>query len=210
MTPRRPSIASLCAMITASVLVACFAPLAVAALPTAVFPPLTFPGPYPVACSNVVQDFSRLRPGEDVQAYWEGVSRDDGSPRYITDLLSDPADTLITSVKAPADSDVYGSVAGQTLPFVVIVCYPTASNNTRPDYPMPNGKSVPHMQQGSEPPLFPDATTKFPVLLFSHGYRGRPTSNDYIDAIALIASFGYVVASPFHGDGRFGRLQLES
>ncbi len=48
------------------------------------------------------------------------------------------------------------------------------------------------------------------MLVFSHGYLGSPTSNDYIDAIALMASFGYVVAAPFHADGRFGNLQLDS
>ena len=48
------------------------------------------------------------------------------------------------------------------------------------------------------------------MLLFSHGYLGSPTSNDYIDAVALLASYGYVVAAPFHGDGRFGSLQLDS
>ena len=197
------------AALTLVALMSCCA-LPAVAQPATVFPPLTFPGPYKVACSNVAQDFTRLAPGEDVQAYWEGVARADGSPRYITDLLSDPANTLTASVSAPADSDVYGSFAGKTLPYVVIVCYPTASDNTRPDYPMPNGKSVPHMQRGTEAPLWPDAGTRFPVLVFSHGYLGSPTSNDYIDAIALIASFGYVVASPFHGDGRFGNLQLES
>jgi len=209
MKTERPSIGKCCAVLIGSALTACVA-LPAAAQPTSVFPPLTFPGPYPVACSNVVQDFTRLRPGEDVQAYWEGVARDDGSPRYITDLLADPANTLAASVTAPDDSEVYGSFAGQTLPYVVIVCYPTASDNTRPDYALANGKSVPHMQQGSDAPWWPDPTTRFPVLVFSHGYLGSPTSNDYIDAIALMASFGYVVAAPFHGDGRFGNLQLDS
>ena len=74
--------------------------LSAAAQPTTVFPPLAFPGPYPVACSNVTQDFTRLAPGEDVQAYWEGVARADGSPRYITDLLADARDTLIATVQA--------------------------------------------------------------------------------------------------------------
>jgi len=184
--------------------------LSAAAQPTTVVPPLAFPGPYPVACSNVTQDFTRLAQGEDVQAYWEGVARADGSSRYVTDLLADAPDTLIATVRAPSDSDVYGSFAGKDVPYVIIVCYPTAADNARPDYPLPNGKSVPHMQRGAEGPLFPDATTRFPVLLFSHGYLGSPTSNDYIDALALLASFGYVVAAPFHGDGRFGTLQLEN
>ena len=46
-----------------------------ASAPTAVVPPLPLPGPYAVACSNIVQDFSRLGAGEDVQGYWEGVRR---------------------------------------------------------------------------------------------------------------------------------------
>ena len=58
-------------------------------------PPLPLPGPYAVACSNVAQDFGRLAPGEDVELYWEGVRRADGTPRNATDLLTDPANTLV-------------------------------------------------------------------------------------------------------------------
>ncbi len=179
--------------------------------PSLVFPPLPLPGPYPVACSNVTQDFTRLAPGEDVQTYWEGVPRADGSQRYVTDLLSDAANTLAVLVNAPNDGDVYGSFAGRAVPYVVLVCYPTAADNPRPDYALPTGRSVPHMQRGSDPPLFPDATTHFPLLAFSHGYMGSPISNDYVMAIAVLASFGYVVAAPFHGDPRIApNLVLEN
>lgn len=170
--------------------------------PSLVLPPLALPGPYPVACSNVTQDFGRLAPGEDVQTYWEGVPRADGSPRYVTDLLSDAANTLSVVVNAPNDDEVYGSFAGRAVPYVVLVCYPTAGDNPRPDYTLPTGRSVPHMQRGSDPPLWPDPTTRFPLLAFSHGYMGSPISNDYVTAIAVLASFGYVVAAPFHGDPR--------
>jgi len=170
--------------------------------PSLVFPPLPLPGPYPVACSNVAQDFGRLASGEDVQTYWEGVPRANGSSRYITDLLADPANTLSVVVNAPNDGDVYGSFAGRAVPYVVLVCYPTAAGNPRPDYALPTGRAVPHMQRGAEAPLWPDATTRFPLLAFSHGYMGSPISNDYINAIAVLASFGYVVAAPFHGDPR--------
>src|SRR6516165_3126378 len=80
----------------------------VSAQPTVVEPPIG-PGPYTVACSNVAQDFGRLLPGEDVQNYWEGDPRADGMPRYITDLLSDPANTLSVVVNAPNNGDIYGS-----------------------------------------------------------------------------------------------------
>ena len=60
-------------------------------------PALPLPSSHAVTCSNVVQDFTRRPPGEDdVQALWEGVPRADGTPRYITDLLADPANALVT------------------------------------------------------------------------------------------------------------------
>ena len=40
--------------------------------PTVVVQPLPLPGQYAVACSNVLQDFSRVGAGVDVKSYWEG------------------------------------------------------------------------------------------------------------------------------------------
>jgi predicted dienelactone hydrolase len=187
----------------------CVWAFAAGAQPSLTVPPRVAPGKYPVACSNVAQDFARLLPGEDVQDYWEGVARADGTPRYVTSLLSEPAAAVNALVRVPANADLYGSFAGTTMPYVIIVCYPTAADNSRPDYPLPNGKSVPKMQRGGDAPWWPDPVTRFPILLFSHGYLGSPISNDYIDAVALLASYGYVVVAPLHGDGRFGSLKLE-
>ncbi len=173
-------------------------------------PPLPLPGPHPVACSNVAQDFSRLGPGEDVQLYWEGVPRADGTPRDATDLLTDPANTLLATVNAPINSGVYGSFAGRAIPYVVVICHPTTPADPRPDYSLPTGRIVPHMQRGGESPLWPDATTRYPILLFSHGYGGSPLSNDYIYALTVFASFGYVVAAPFHMDAKFSDLNLDT
>jgi predicted dienelactone hydrolase len=92
---------------------------------------------------------------------------------------------------------------------VVLACYPTAPSNSRPNYPLPTGRVVPHMQTGSEAPIFAEAATRFPVLAFSHGLRGSPISNDYIEAIAVFASYGYVVVAPFHGDPRFSNLKVD-
>ena len=180
-----------------------------ASTPTVVVQPLPLPGPYAVACSNVVQDFSRVGAGEDVTSYWEGNPSDNGMTRYATDLLEDPGNTLIATVTAPNDSDLYGSFAGQNVAFVVLACYPTTADNSRPDYPLPTGKVVPHMQTGSDAPLFADALAH-PVVAFSHGYSGSPLSSDYISALSVFASYGYVVIAPFHGDLRFSDLKIDN
>jgi predicted dienelactone hydrolase len=166
-------------------------------------PPLPLPGPYAVECSNLAQDFSRIAPGEDAPSYWEGVPRADGSQRRPADLLADPANTPMVTVNVPDNHDVFGSSAGRTLSYVIVICHPTSSSNPRLDYPLPTGRSVPHMMQDGDAPLWPDATTRFPVLLFSHGYGGSPISTDYIQAVSVMASFGYVVAAPFHTDATF-------
>ena len=181
-----------------------------ASAPTAVVQPLPLPGPYAVACSNIVQDFSRLGVGEDVQGYWEGAPSGSGVPRYATDLLADPGNTLIATVTAPLDSNLYGTFAGQNLAFVVLACYPTTVDNPFDNYSLPNGKIVPHMQTGSDAPLFADNSARYPVLAFSHGYGGSPLSNDYISALSVFASHGYVVIAPFHGDVRFSDIRIDN
>ncbi len=177
--------------------------------PSNVFPPLAVPGPSPVACSNFAQDFSRVAPGATAEDYWEGSPSDSGAPRYATALLTDPANTLSVTVSAPNDQSLFGSFAGQQVPFVLIACYPTTSNNPRADFALPSGKAIPRMQTGADAPIFADAMTRYPVILFSHGYAGSPISNDHILALTVFASYGYVVVAPFHGDPRFSDLQLE-
>jgi predicted dienelactone hydrolase len=178
-----------------------------ASAPTVVVQPLP-PGPYAVACSNVAQDFSRVGAGEDVTSYWEGNPSANGTTQYVTDLLADPGNTLIATVTAPQDSTLYGSFAGDNVSFVVLACYPTTADNPRLNYSLPTGKVVPHMQTGSDPPLFADASARYPVLAFSHGYSGSPLSSDYISALSVFASYGYVVIAPFHGDLRFSDLKI--
>jgi len=182
-----------------------------ASAPTAVVQPLPLPGPYAVACSNVVQDFTLVGAGEDVKSYWEGMPSDNGMTRYATDLLADPGNTLIATVTAPQDSNLYGSFAGDNVAFVVLACYPTTDNNPRPDYPLwTTGKVVPHMQTGSDAPFFADNSARYPVVAFSHGYSGSPISGDYISALTIFASYGYVVIAPFHGDVRFSDLRIDN
>jgi len=71
-----------------------------------VVPPLPAAGPYPVACTNVEQDVSRIPPGDTVDQYWRGVASN-GTERYVDALLVAPANALTTTFVAPNDSDLY-------------------------------------------------------------------------------------------------------
>ena len=177
--------------------------------PTVVVQPWPLPGPFAVACSNVAQDNSLLGTGEDATSYWEGMPSDNGTARYVTDLLADPGNTLIATVTAPNDSNLYGSFAGDNVAFVVLACYPTTVDNPYDNYSLPTGKVVPHMQTGSDAPLFADPLARYPVIAFSHGYTGSPISSDYISGLSVFASYGYVVIAPFHGDLRFSVLTID-
>jgi predicted dienelactone hydrolase len=64
------------------------------------------------------------------------------------------------------------------------------------------------MQTGSGAPIFADNSVRYPVVAFSHGYSGSPLSSDYISALSVFASYGYVVIAPFHGDLRFTDLKI--
>ena len=171
-----------------------------------VVPPLPPVGPFAVGCSNLEQDFTRMAPGESAQDYWEGLPRN-GTPRFVTDLLVDPVHALVYQQTFPGDSGVFGSFAGQTKPYALIVCYPTDASNPRADYALPTGNVIPHMQRGGESPIFASAK-KWPVLLYSHGLSGSPISGDYIKSLAQFATYGYVTVGVFHGDLRFADLDL--
>jgi len=91
------------------------------------------PGPNPVGCSNVVQDFTRVPMGDSAQDYWEGKGAG-STHRYITDLLADPANVLTVNLAIPNDGGLFGQYAEQSFPYVVLVCYPTSNANARPDF----------------------------------------------------------------------------
>ncbi len=167
------------------------------------------PGPYAVGCSNVEQNFGRVLPNESAKNYWEGFP--DGSrQRYVTQLLVDPSAALAVNVDVPNDHGLFVSLATKQFPVALLVCYPTTSGNPRPDYPLPTGNAVPHMQRGAEAPIWANAGVRWPVLMFSHGTGGSPISNDYIVALTVLASYGYVVMAPFHGDPRVTDVRIDN
>ena len=105
--------------------------------------------------------------------------------------------------------ELFGSFAGKTVPYALIVCYPTDPANPRADYVLPTGNVVPHMQRGAEAPIFPAGDKRWPVVLYSHGLSGSPISGDYIESVKQIASYGYVTIGVFHGDLRFADIDLD-
>jgi len=175
----------------------------------AVVAPIARPGPYPVGCSNVAQDFGRLAPLESASEYWRGLPRSDGSPRYATDLLSEPADALVYPYSVPTDEKLFGRYGGRAVSDLAIVCYPTTAANTRADFVLPNGNVVPRMQRTGDAPILP-AGGAWPVVLYSHGYAGSPLDGTYLGAMLTLASFGYVTVAPFHGDLRWSLIGFEA
>ena len=200
-----------------SVSVLCLTSLsAIAALPNHSIEMLPMPaGPYPVACSNIAQDSARVAAlGVPIDDFWNGT---DG--RYIGDILLEPSETLVARPRVP-DDELYPARRNTTVEFVVIACYPTEISNVRPDYLLPNGQRVPRMQRLGQSPVIasqpcaaifppPPNCGRFPLMVFSHGLAGNPIDGKSIDFLVRMASYGYIVAAPFHGDKRFSRVKIE-
>ncbi|MBL8513609.1 MAG: hypothetical protein JNJ55_06425, partial [Betaproteobacteria bacterium] len=176
-------------------------------------PPLA-PGAFPVGCSNIAVDANVMTalnlPMN--QAF-------NGNGGYATDVLAEPNAVLLARPTVP-DSDLYPGRRREAVPFVIVVCYPTSADNTRADYILPDGTRIPKMQRGLDRPLFaPQACTtqfpppancgKFPLVVFSHGLGSNPVEVKSVDFLTRLASYGYIVAAPFHGDARFSRIRLE-
>lgn len=184
---------------------------ALAANHTQILPPLEN-GPHPVACSNLAHDEARLNQIGGLPAeFWEGIANtDNGSniPRYLTDILLEPDSTPKFGLAVPDDRGLYRGFAGTTLPIVMLVCYPTSTANIRSDYRLPDAQWLPRMQRAGQAPILPVAPARLPLLLYSHGLGGSPVSDTYLDTIRILASHGYIVAAPFHGDARITRIRL--
>lgn len=184
----------------------------------------TVQGPFSVACSNVEQDASRIAAGLNATDYWEG--RD----HYITELFTNPA-PITYDVRVPLDPLLYPGNFGRRVEFAAIVCYPTPRTNTDPNYTLPGTTDyVPHMQPaGAAPrivslneyaatlglghvdPLPPDTVkAPLPLIMYSHGLGGSPISSGYLQAMALLASHGYMVAGVFHADARFSPIRVQN
>ena len=161
------------------------------------------PGPYAVGCTNIEVDQSLMAPGRSLGDYLSGLEQD-GQTYYLDQILAQPAAVFSLEPAVPDDQDLYGQSAGQTLPLVGFICYPTPEDNPRADYQFPDtSRAIPHMQQAGEEPLWADSQAKYPLLVYSHGHSSHPMSDPQILALTRLASQGYVVLALFHGDDRF-------
>ncbi|MGL4231220.1 MAG: alpha/beta hydrolase family protein [Casimicrobium sp.] len=178
-----------------------------------VLTPPSLVGAYPVGCSNVEQDISRLKTGETLVDYWEGNPGATG--RYVTDLLVAPTNALTYNITVPPRSqiDVFERNGGKQLQYAAIACYPTTAANTRANYTLPVGR-VPKMQRGTELPIIANnprtADGKWPLIVLSHGLAGSPLGNEYLQVIERFAAEGYIVFAPFHADARFSRTKINN
>ena len=178
----------------------------------AVVPPIGH-GPYAVGCSNVAQDFSaRRRRRDGATQYWEGFPDGGRAALRHRPAASIPRTRSSSTCSVPNDGELFGRFAGTTHRHVVsLVCYPTIATNPRPDYALPTGSvDSAHAARRRGADLSPDAATRFPVLLFSHGLSGSPHLRATTSTRStLFASYGYVVVAPFHGDPRIADIDLE-
>lgn len=172
-----------------------------------VVPPISS-GTFPVACSNIAHDEAAMNQIGGLPAdFWEGTPQN-GQMRYITQILAEPQAAIQFSLHVPDDRGLYTNFAGQSLPFVSLVCYPTSPANSRPDYLLPDGQVIPRMERPGDLPIFPDSSAAYPLIVYSHGIGGSPVSGDYLGTILLLASHGYTVMAVFHGDARIAPIRI--
>jgi dienelactone hydrolase len=126
---------------------------------------------HPVACTNVALDTDKItQSGLPPADYYEGIPQN-GQLRYISQVLKEPTSTIQIAPKVP-DEGLYPQYKNDNVPFVVIVCYPTLSTNTRPNYVLPDGQIVPRMQRIGDKPIF---ATLAPTVPTPPGFQ-LPTS----------------------------------
>ncbi|TAG78984.1 MAG: hypothetical protein EAZ24_01690 [Burkholderiales bacterium] len=183
-------------------------------LPAITLPPPSLAGAYPVGCTNVEVDLSKLRAGETVAQYADGTP--DGSrTRYVNDILAAPSSALTFSLAVPPRSqiDVFERYGGRAVPYAAILCYPTTAENNRANYTLPDGTVIPKMERAGDAPLIRANTaatnSKWPLIVLSHGLGGAPSESTYLQVIARFAAEGYLVYAPFHADARFARTKVE-
>lgn len=163
------------------------------------------PGTSNVGSMNfTISDFALsqlLSQGGNAGDLQQGLN-DNGTLRYIDELLAFPDDAFYFQLSIPNDAAKYGDQAGSLMPYTGYVLYPTTASNTRADYQVFTAPALPKMQGEGEAPLFADESAQYPLLIYSHGVGDHPTA-DQLGQMIQMASHGYIVMALFHADNRF-------
>jgi len=163
------------------------------------------PGPYAVGSTNFEIDSAAVdqvhSQGGNTGDYQEGKNSN-GELLYVSDLLANPEQAFFFTVSVPNDATLYGESAGSSVPYAGYVLYPTSSSNTRADYTVFNSPDLPKMQGANEAPIFENESTRYPLIVYSHGVGSHPSEGDFT-YIKDLASHGYIVMALYHGDSRW-------
>ncbi|MEM7083140.1 MAG: alpha/beta fold hydrolase [Pseudomonadota bacterium] len=166
-------------------------------------------GPYFVASTNVeiATAFEEVS-DDDLHRYLLGIPKQNGQPRFLTDILKHPEAAWITNVRVPDNPAVYGPANDRYVPVVSYVVYPSTepAASNRYSFPYHNSRygEFEHMLEPEEEPDIQGrrAGAKYPLIVLSHG-SGAHGFYDVGHAHQL-ASHGYIVAVITYGDDRFG------
>lgn len=160
------------------------------------------PGPYAVGSTHM--QVSAGAAGDRPLVDYLNGKTDGARSLYVDELISQRDAALLLKLTVPADYPGAGALAGQQLPLLLYVLYPTRADNVRPNYVFPykdTGDNVfPHMQAPGERPVFADAATRYPLIIYSGGYNTHGLW--HLAHLKQLASHGYIVVDIFHGDGR--------
>lgn len=179
--------------------------LGLGALPArAVEIPAAAAGPYAVGSTNMQVSL----PAGDTRPMMDYLvgKQQPPKPVYMDEILTHPTSALMLKVTVPASHPFAFALAGQTVPVLLYVLYPTTNDNPRPHYRFPykdTGDNVfPHMQRPGEAPIFADPAARYPVIVYSGGLNTHGLW--HLAHLKTLASHGYVVVDIFHGDARAG------
>ena len=162
-------------------------------------------GPHRVGTTQlrISGDFSGFS-NEQIHAQLSGYIKDSGETGFVTEHLEFPQDAWVINVDVPQDKKTYGNIAGNSLPVLIYLNYPTTTDNSRRHYDFPfheaEDTELRHMQGPGEKPLFADDNERYPLVLISHGRNVHGIWE--VGHARRLASHGYIVATVNYGDLR--------
>ncbi len=124
-----------------------------------------------------------------------------GKETYFADMLAKTSGVFSTTVTLPDDPSL-GAAARRKITTVGVFFYPVDIAHTNADYVLLSARvPLPSMLKSGELPVFADPDSKYPLIVFSHGYGSDPLV--HVGLFKYLASQGYIVLALFHADGRF-------